>query len=299
MVSGAHPSAANDELVIAVSRDGLLRARAARTTRACADASRRHQSGPLAAHALARALTCAALYPTSFKDCSRLSLQLAGAGPLKSVFAELREGPQGQGVLRGYTKVPGATLWAADPRGRRIGRALAPGALQLLRAQPGGGFSQGHVELTSGEVDEDLEHYFVSSEQVPTRLRTAVDVDDTGAVRAACGVLVQVLPGGDPSLLDGIDLESITPDEPPAALLARALDGAGGVVVKDTLSLELGCPCSRERALGGIALLDADEVIDMIAVDKGAEVRCEFCATVYRFTPEELLPLIETKGGDA
>lgn len=300
MMKSAPPSADDtDEVVIAVSRDGALRARAARTSAVCGEAVRRHKAGPLAAHALARALTCAALYPASWKDCRRLSLQFSGGGPLRSVFAELRTDADDAGPrasLRGYTKMPAATLWAADPRGRRIGRALAPGALQVIRQQPAGGFSQGHVELASGEIDEDLEHYFVTSEQVPTRVRTAVELDDTGAVLGAVGVLVQVLPGGDPARIADLALDDLSPRAPLADLLARVLDEP---VVKETLPVVFACPCSRERALGGISLLQVDEVIEMIAVDKGAEVTCEFCAEVYRFTPEELLPLVEVKGGVA
>lgn len=299
MMKSALPSDVADELVIAVSQDGALRARAARTSVVAAEAVRRHKAGPIAAHALARALTCVALYPSSLKDCQRLSLQFSGAGPLRSVFVELRASDtdaEPRASLRGYTKVPAASLWAADPRGRRIGRALAPGALQVIRQQPAGGFAQGHVELASGEIDEDLEHYFVASEQVPTRVRTAVDIDATGAVRAAVGVLVQVLPGGDPARIAALSLDDISPTEPLPDLLARVL---GEPVVKETLPIAFACPCSRERALGGISLLQPDEVIEMIAVDKGAEVTCEFCAEVYRFTPEDLLPLIEVRGGSA
>lgn len=249
---------------------------------------------------LARALTCAALYPTSFKDCARLSLQFVGGGPLRSVFAELRAATDAQGQLalhlRGTTRVPAATLWAADPRGRRLGRALAPGTLQVMRQQPSGGFSQAHVELLNGEVDDDVEHYFRSSEQVPTRVRTAVDLDESGALRSVVGILVQTLPGAEPDRLDHLVLDGVTADEALESLLARVLDAP---MIMERLPLSFACPCSRERALGGISLLSQDEVIDMIAVDKGAEVRCEFCAEVYRFTAEELLTLVETKGGEA
>lgn len=289
-----------DEMLIAVSADGTLRARAVRTTGVCAEAGHRHGAGPLAVHALSRALTCAALYPTSFKDCARLSLQFTGGGPLRSVFAELRmaylPGDRHEAHLRGYTRVPSAVLWAADPRGRRIGRGLGPGTLQVMRQQPGGGFAQAHVELSSGEIDEDLEHYFRVSAQVPTRLRTAVAIDEAGAVRAAVGVLVQTLPGADPAQIDGLVLDDIAADETLESLVGRVL---AEPVVKERLPLAFACPCSRERALGGISLLSADEVIDMVAVDKGAEVRCEFCASVYRFSADDLLPLIEGKGGSA
>lgn len=290
------PSGSQDELVIAVSRDGLLRARVARTPVLCGEAARRHSAGPLATHALARALTCAALYPTSFKDCARLSLQFSGAGPLRSVLAELRAGPSGEGLLRGFTKAPAATLWAADPRARAIGRALAPGSLQVLRQQPDGTFAQGLVELDSGEIDEDLEHYFSRSEQIPTRLRCAVELDDNGQLTAAVGALVQVLPGGDAARVEELSLKQMTAGDKLDEVLAHLL---GEPVIKERLPLRFACPCNRERALGGISLLDVDAVIEMIAVEHGAEVRCEFCATVYRFTPDDLLPLVESKGGSA
>ena len=56
---------------------------------------------------------------------------------------------------------------------------------------------QGQIALSHGEVDEDLEHYLLKSEQIPSALGCEVLQDDAGRIRAAGGLLVQVMPDGD------------------------------------------------------------------------------------------------------
>lgn len=284
-----------DELLVAVSRDGTLRARIARTTDLVRDAARRHEMQPLAAHALARALTAASLFPVSFKDCERVSLQWSGGGPVKTLFVELRA----PGRLRGYAKNPDAALWGGDPTARAIGRGLLPGGfLAVLKQANDGTWGQGQVALHSGEIDEDLEAYFDRSEQIPTRVRVAVD-QAGGIAMTAAGVLVQTLPGGEPSTLPDEALhERIDPAAPVDALLDLAFGGRPYDVL-ERVPLELSCPCSRERARGGVMLLGRDELLDMLKTDGRAVVRCEFCAEVFTFDEAELLEMIAVRTGSA
>jgi molecular chaperone Hsp33 len=207
---------------------------------------------------------------------------------LRGLFVELRA----PGHLRGYPRAPDATIWAGDPRARRIGRALLPGILHVLRQVPDGNYAQGQVELVSGEIDEDLEAYFQRSEQVPTKLRTVITLDDKEPVSCS-GVLVQTLPGGDEARLQSINVDNIAPDMSPEHLLGRVL--GEGFNVLEIVPLKFACPCTRERALSGIRLLDDDQIIDMIHKDKGAEVRCDFCGELYNFDRDELTQLLDRK----
>ena len=60
---------------------------------------------------------------------------------------------------------------------------------------------QGQIALVTGEVDEDIEAYLRTSEQVPSALGCDVLLDGSGRVAAAAGVLVQAMPGGDPDIV--------------------------------------------------------------------------------------------------
>ncbi len=282
-----------DALWVAISADGLVRARAVIADHTCADAASRHQLSPLATRALARAAVCTALVPASWKDVTRVSVQWAGAGVLKSVFAEVRPSPDGI-TLRGYVRAPTAALWAADPHAPLVGRAIAPGVVRLLRQTVAGAVSHGEVELVTGEFDDDLEALFAASEQVLTRLRAHVTLTPDGHVLRARGVLVQLLPGADPDQLPPLLIDDTSE---PAQVLTRVL-GADCQILEQT-ALRFGCPCTRERALAGLSLLTQDDIIDMIAKEGGSDVTCEMCAQVYRFSPEDLLVLVEGGSGDA
>lgn len=282
----------NDALFLALSEDGLLRARAARTTALVDEALRRHRPGPLGALALARALSVAAVFPVEWDKNDRVSLQWSGGGPLGTVLAELRS----PGDLRAYLTRP-----EAEPRGTKTGKArgyglgLLPGGfLSVLRQAPRGGHVQGQVPLLNGEVDEDLEVYFEASEQVPTRVRALIDLDDDGAVRAAGAVLVQRMPEAEASdLVPGRLLEGLSPHDAPSAWLEAAFGRPFRVLEERPLVHR--CPCSRERVEAGLALLGEDELIDMMVKDQGAQVTCQFCAEEYRFSATDLAAILDLR----
>lgn len=282
----------SDRLLVALSRDRLYRARAATTSSLVQDAMGRHDLGALAAHALARALTSAALFPVSFKDCDRVSIQWSGGGALRTILVELRE----PGTVRGYVRVPDASLPTIDVTARRIGKGLLPGGtVAVVKQRPDGTWGQGQVALESGEIDEDLEAWFAGSEQVPTRLRTAFSLK--GGAPAACGVLVQAMPGGDPDALPPADLHArIRAHDAPEALLDAAFQGRPYDVL-EVLPLSYACPCTRERAKNGVLLLGAEDLSDLLRTEGRATVRCEFCAQVFSFERPELEELLAMKGG--
>lgn len=284
-----------DRLWIAVSEDGLLRARAARTTELVRAGLERHRPGPLGALALARALSATAVFPVEWEKNDRVSVQWSGGGPLGTVHAELRQ----PGHLRARLTRPHAETRAAEPgRLRGVGLGLLPGGfVAVLRQDPRGGHTQGQVPLRNGEIDEDLEDYFEMSEQVATRLRTFVELQADGVV-AAGAVVVQALPG------------AFDQDLPPGEAL-EALGAAGDVErwlevafqrpfrILEERAFVFACACSRERATAGVSLLSQEELIDMVVKDKGADVTCEYCAENYRFSPEDLLAILDEKFAEA
>ena len=278
-----------DSLLRAITADGCYRIVAARTDQLVADAARRHDCSPVAACALARALTATALFATTDKDYYRIGVQWMGRGPLRSIHTDARPG----GILRGYVGDPSSA-------GDVIPAALGGGLIAVIRQDHGGHFTQGTLPLSSGHVDEDLEVYLNRSEQIPSRLRVVMERDPEGRPLQVVGVLVQPLPGGVAEALLGdsgaVSLElldrRLAAGQKLEAILEQSLPDEQVRVLSEE-SLAFSCACNQDRVERGVAMLGRAELLEMISDGQSAEVRCDFCGEDYVVTVEGLCRLVD------
>ena len=278
------------KLISGISKDGSQRFRVADVTDVVQVASEKHKPDRLARLALARAIACVAVFPIEGKIHDGVSLQWNGRGPLVSVFAEHRL----PGRIRAYAQNPqamAASQWAFERRGMGLG-LLPAGSLNVVKSGAMGGHTIGQVPLKNGEVDEDLEAYFAASEQIDTRLWTSiVENENENALAQVFAVLAQRLPDGAwekrerPEKLD----RKMTMEE----LLAFALPQESEIMT--THELLFACGCTKDRFENGLLLLDEQELLEMLALDHGAETTCQFCSSVYAFSGEELAAIIDRK----
>jgi len=275
---------AGDHALILLDDARGLRVRAVALDDVVATLLSRHAPSPPAAHAIGRAALAVALYPTSFKELERVSVQVSGNGPLGSVFAEMRAPGTLRAMVRDTTAiVPGFHDDDARRSGLGVGRA---GLVSVLRQDHEGRVSNGQILLSGGHIDDDVAGYFKESEQVETRVRVRFDRAPTLRAR---GVLVQVLPGGDARALpddESLDRALTSADDPLA--IARAALGGAELRLVERVPLSFACTCSRERVRTSFALLDDALLEAAIVEDEGASVRCDFCAEAYAFTRAEL-----------
>lgn len=266
-----------DELLRAITADGLYRVAVASTTDVVAEAVRRHAATPVVARALARAITSGALLGVSEKEYHRIGVQWTGRGPMRSLHVDVRPG----GLLRGY---PGE----ADATAPSVAAALGPGLVHVVEQDEQGRHTQGSLPLSTSEVDEDIETWLRRSEQVPSRLRVLVDLDGEGMPAAVSGVLIQTLPGGAASALLG-DEGGVSPElvarTLPASLdvgdLARRVLPGAPITELTREPLRFVCQCSAERVARGVAMLGAEEIDQMIGAGEETDVRCDFCNEHY------------------
>ena len=285
-----------DSLLRAISTDGCYRLAAARTTETVQELIKRHRPDPAAAQAIARAVTATALLGTAEKDFHRVAVQWNGRGPFQILIADVRPG----GYLRSYVGEPSSGA-------ESIKAGVGSGILSVTRQDPEGRFTQGSLPITSGEVDEDVEHYLRHSEQIPSRLRTFLELDAQGLPVACSGVLIQTLPGGAAEALlgNGGSLSpqtfdrSIVAGQPLEKILQEAVVGLSIELLAEE-SLSFRCQCSLDRVERGVAMLGPDELLDMIAKEEAAEVRCDFCSEEYRVDIAGLCRLYDelTQGSD-
>ncbi len=241
---------------------------------------------------LGEACVAAALFTGHAKVDGRLSVQLRGSGPLRTLFAECTAA----GTLRGIAQHD-----EDAPVSRDLRELGDDAVLAITIENPGTGARepvryQGLVALESDTLAGAFEGYFRQSEQLPTRLLLGADRG------RAAGLMLQKLPG-DAGDEDGWTracalFDTLTPAELldwPAETLLLRLFPEDSVEVLGSRPLRFACSCSRERVESMLQSLGEEEA--RAAAEGGmAEVRCEFCGQQYRFAPEEIGALFSPQG---
>ena len=258
--------------------------------------ARRHQATSAAAAVLGYGLTGAALLGSLLKARQHIAIKVEGNGPLRKLVAE----SDSYGHIRAY--ITPTEILGQPPIGPAEA-AMAIGRLGLLTVVKDLGVKdlyESVVPLQSGRLDTDLTYYLMKSEQVPSFVEIGVPVDATGAVRAAGGLLMQVLPDGDVGVLSQMadrldDLpplgELLAAGETPEQVLDTVFGGQPYEVL-ETVPLEFRCSCSRERSERAIRLIGAEEVASLVE-DGEAIIDCQFCHERYTFDRAELSAILD------
>jgi molecular chaperone Hsp33 len=289
----------NDLIVTASAPEDGFAIAAAVTTGLVRETQRRHGLSPTATAAAGRLITGAALLGAGLKDTLRISLQVAGGGPLERVAAEAWLTGGGRVGARAYVKVPRAEVPLNAAGKFDVARAVGPGTLHVTKAYEEGQPYSGVVPLQSGEIAEDLAFYLLKSEQIPSVVALGVLADPSGVV-ASGGIIAQLLPdAGDRA---AALLERRAQQLPPVTKLisqgagAQALveSFAGDAALRSVRTVDVGfaCRCTREKVETALAGLGADELRKMARERPETEATCEFCKSVYVFSSEQLTDLM-------
>ena len=277
--------------------NGQVQAAAFLATDAVNESIRLHDLSPLAAAALGRGLMGAAFLGLNLKDGDSVTLRIKGDGPIGGLLAQATSG----GRLRGYVGNPGVELPLNGAGKLDVGGAI--GREGYLYVSKDLGMKEpytGTSELVSGEIAEDLAHYFYQSKQTPAAVSLGVLIDVDRSCRAAGGFIIKALPGADEAKLAG--LEDWLSVLPPISSLADQLRDPEEMLralfpqeEPEALTLEswrLACECGRKRLEKALISLGREELADMIENDGKAELRCQFCNKAYDFSKEDLEALL-------
>ena len=66
-----------------------------------------------------------------------------------------------------------------------------------------------------------------------------------------------------------------------------------GVVFMETTEVSYKCYCSYERVTAALISLGREELTEIMNDGKAFPVECQFCDTVYTFTPDDIGKLFE------
>lgn len=288
-----------DQLIRVIAKDAPIKAMAISARDTVERARAIHDCWPVAAAALGRLLMAASMMGAVMKgEDNSVTLRIRGGGPLGSLTAV----SDSRGNVRGYVQNPAVDVPRKAKGKLDVGAAVGgEGDLTVIRDL---GMKEpyiGSVQLVGGEIAEDIAAYFVESEQIPTACALGVLIAPDQTVQAAGGYLIQLLPGADDAVVSAVErgvarLGAVSArldgGMEPLELLQEVLADFE-LEVLETTPIEYRCYCSEERVSRALISLGREELDKLIREQDGAELTCQFCDRVYRYSGDQLRALRE------
>lgn len=287
-----------DKIIHATAADGSVKMAVIDARETVQRALEIHGCSPTAIAALGRTLCAASLLGESMKEeDASLTIRINGGGPIGSIVAV----SDAEGYVRGYVDCPKTDLPLRSDGKLDVGGAV--GRDGMLTVSRDIGLKEpyiGSTELVSGEIAEDLTAYLLTSEQVPSACALGVLVDTDRSIKAAGGFLVQLMPGAEEALIGQLEdniflmdqLTTILAEDGPSAVFDQVLKGLEHHLVGET-PVGYRCTCSRERVEQALRCMSKEDLLEMSRSEKPIDAFCEFCNTVYRFKPSDIMALID------
>ena len=282
-----------------MSLDGFVKMVAIRSTQLVRRGAQIHKTTPNATAAFGRALTATSMMGNAQKvEDGSMTLQIRGGGPIGTITCV----SDATGNVRGVVTQPNVPLVEKYPGKLDVGATVGTdGTITVIRDLQMKEPYIGSVALVSGEIGDDVTAYFAESEQIPTACGLGVLVDTDSTVKVAGGYLIQLLPGAPDEVIDKVEngikragavtamLEAgLTPED-----ILGQVCGELGVTFLETTEVEYRCYCSRERVTAALISIGREELTQIVQEGKPFPVECQFCDTVYSFTPEDVAQLLE------
>lgn len=289
-----------DYLVRGMSMDGFVKAVAIRSTEMVRRGAQIHKTSVNATAAFGRALTACSMMGNMQKvENGSMTLQIKGGGPIGSIVCV----SDATGNVRGYVYEPNVPLVEKYPGKLDVGAIVGTdGTLTIIRDLQMKEPYVGSVELVSGEIGDDVTAYFAQSEQTPTACALGVLVDVDQSVKVAGGYILQLLPGAPEETVDALEKgikragavtamleQGMTPED-----ILGQVCGDLGIVFMETTEVSYKCYCDRNRVTAALLSLGKKELTEIYEEGKTFPVECQFCDTVYEYTPEDIAQLLDT-----
>ena len=289
----------SDYLVRGMRMDGVVKAVSIRSTELVRRGAEIQKTTPNATAAFVRAVTAASMMGNMQKvENGSMTLQIKGDGPIGTIVCV--SDPQGN--VRGYVYEPNVPLVEKYPGKLDVGATVGTdGTLTVIRDLQMKEPYVGSIELGSGEIGDDVTAYFAQSEQTPTACALGVLVERDQSVKVAGGYLLQLLPGAPDEVIDTLEkgiqragavTTMLEQGMSPEDILGQVC-GDLGIVFMETAEVSYKCYCSRDRVTGALLSLGKKELTEIMEEGKPFPVECQFCDTVYQFTPQDIAELLK------
>ena len=287
-----------DEIVIAAAMNGQIRIHAARTTQLVEAARIAHNCMPTSAAALGRTLTVTAIMASDLKNSDeKIVAMINGHGPSGTILAQAN----GNGDVRGFIGDP-SLYFAREDGHLDVARAVGTdGNLTVTRDMGLRKTFSGVSALQTGEIGDDFAYYFAISEQTPSIVGVGVLVDTDLHIKAAGGLICQLMPNASEEAIQKAE-QAAAVMRPVSSLIDEGLDLPDVIrlyfpdaEMLDTRDVRWHCGCSREHFFNSLATLKESDLEEMIADGSGAEIRCQYCNSLYHYDTEDLKQILEMR----
>ena len=267
--------------------NGQVSLTVADTTAIVQEGIRRHCLSPASAYTFGKALSVMTFMSACLKEeAGEISLSLKGDGEC----GEIAISGNRRLAMRGFIENI-AVSGDADGLSERV--CLGENtSLTIIRDD---GYSRPFVGACAvpenAGIDEAFEEYFRISEQLPTRIKSVVALDEKGDCAFAGVSVLQPLPFADKDTLAQVEEFSLTE-------LLSSLQGKGAAAcVKEYFSGDFPvweerkaaykCNCSRRYLTRVLVSLGKEQMLNIIREDGAVRIHCHYCNTDYEFTEED------------
>ncbi|MDU7150765.1 MAG: Hsp33 family molecular chaperone HslO [Peptoniphilus grossensis] len=278
----------------AIDESETIKISAAITTDVVEEAAKIHKLSKTTSAALGRVLTAAAIIGSWQKnEQDSITLSINGDGPAGKIVATCKN----DGYVKGYVTNPGADLPTREADGKiDVAGIVGEGNLTLVMDTGMKKPYTGTVNLTTGEIAEDLAVYFLQSDQVPSAVGLGVLVDVDYSIKAAGGFIIQLMPDATEEQISKLEenlkglpsVTSILDEYHDAEKLIEILMKDIDFKILEKREITYKCNCSREKVEDAIVSVGPREIEEILREDKKAEVSCYFCDKVYNFDESDL-----------
>ena len=289
-----------DYIVRATAANAQIRAFAITSRETVEHARSAHDLSPVVTAALGRLMTGGVMMGSMLKgEKDMLTLQVGGAGPVHGLTVTA----DSQGNVKGYADNPQAMMPPNSVGKLDVGGVIGAGVLTVIKDM---GLKEPYsstIELTTGEIGDDLTYYFAASEQIPSSVALGVLMEKNNTVKQAGGFIIQLMPFTSEEVIAKLE-EKLTHVSPVTTLLEEGktpeqiletILGEMGLEITDTLPVQFYCNCSKERVEKVLLSLGKKELQELIDEGQDVELNCHFCNTNYVFSVDELRKIMSGK----
>ncbi len=288
-----------DKLITGLLEDASIRVIAISSKNLAENARKTHGLSPTATVALGRVLSATAMQGAMLKTKNdKISMIIDGGGPIGRIICT----SDSQANVKGYVSNPIADVPLTDKNEFDVGALVGKnGFLRIIRDMGLKKAYTGMIELESGEIANDLAHYYLKSEQQPSLVSLGVLIDKDGSVKTSGGIIIMPMPGCNPKAIAMLEQRAMFTMDLSRQLEAFEIEDFLEALFRDmdykkvsSLNPQYKCDCSRDRIEKALISIGKDDLNKIYKEDKKAAVTCHFCNTEYSFSEEELNSLIDS-----